>query len=379
MPPGRLLSHSPPPVLAGSRSSADRTKPRQPDPNDPSGQSGPSGPSRHQRSRRSLALAGVGLLLVLTALASLAWGARDMPPSTVLDALVSPRPGDNDHVVVLELRVPRTVLGLLAGLALGLVGALLQGLTRNPIADPGLLGINAGASLMVLVAITSFDVATADGYVWFAFGGAAVAGMVVFGTASLGWEGVTPVKLALVGAAFTAVATSLITLLLLVDHRTLEEFRFWSVGSLVGRSTDGLAGLLPCLAVGGALALASGRVLNALALGDDVARGLGQSLATGRAMVMTAVVLLSGAATSMVGPVAFVGLVAPHVSRALVGTDHRWILPHSALAGGVLLLAADVLGRLIARPSEIEAGLVVAFVGAPVLIWLVRRSKAVSV
>jgi iron complex transport system permease protein len=360
MPPGRLLSHRPPPAIAADGGSGDPAQ-------------------RRPRGRRWLALAGIGMLLVLTALASLAWGARDVLLSTVLDALVSPRPGNNDHIVVLDLRVPRTVLGLLAGLALGLVGALLQGLTRNPIADPGLLGVNSGASLMVLLAITSFDVATVDGYVWFAFGGAAVAGSVVYGAASLGWEGATPVKLALVGAAFTAVATSLITLVLLADHRTLEEFRFWSVGSLSGRSTDGLLGVVPCLVVGLALALASGRVLNALALGDDMARGLGQRLATGRAMVMVAVVLLSGAATSLVGPVAFVGLVAPHVGRAAVGTDHRWILPYSALAGGVLLLAADVLGRLLVRPSEIEAGLVVAFVGAPVLIWLVRRSEAVSV
>lgn len=340
---------------------------------------GPRGDGRNRTPHRWPVIAGLTGLLVAAVLASLAWGARDIPLSAVVEALVSPRPGDTDHVVVLELRVPRTLLGVLAGLALGLVGALLQGLTRNPIADPGLLGINSGASLVVLLSITSFDVASAGGYVWFAFGGAAVAGVVVYGAASLGWEGVTPVKLALVGAAFTAVATSLITLVLLVDHRTLEEFRFWSVGSLVGRTTDTAVVLAPFLLLGTLLALLSGRVLNALALGDDVARGLGQGLASGRAMVMGAVVLLSGAATSLVGPVAFVGLVVPHVSRALVGTDYRWILPCSALAGGVLLLAADVLGRLVARPSEIEVGLVVAFVGAPVLMGLVRRSRAVSV
>ena len=365
MPPGRLLSGGSAPGRVRDGTSADAP---------------PAGlPGARNRTRRLLALAAVGLLLVLAVLASLAWGARDIPLATVLEALSSPRPADNDHAVVLDLRVPRTVVGLLGGLALGLVGALLQGLTRNPIADPGLLGINAGASLMVLVAISSDEVSTAGGYVWFAFGGAVVAGLVVHGAASLGWEGVTPVKLALVGAAFTAVATSLITLVLLVDHRTLEEFRFWSVGSLVGRSMGTAAVLAPFLVAGAALALLSGRVLNALALGDDVARGLGQSLSAGRAAVMTAVVLLSGAATSLVGPVAFVGLVVPHLSRALVGIDYRWILPCSALAGGVLLLAADVLGRLLLRPSEIEVGLVVAFLGAPVLIWLVRRSKAVSV
>lgn len=322
---------------------------------------------------------GLAVLVLLTVVASLAWGARELPLSSVVDALIAPRPGDTDHTVVLELRVPRTVLGLVGGAALGLVGALLQGLTRNPIADPGLLGFNAGASLMVIVAISVFDVATAGGYVWFAFAGAAVAGVVVYGAASLGWEGVTPVKLALVGAALTAVATSLITLVLLGDFRTLQEYRFWAVGSLVGRSLDTAVVLSPFLVAGALLAVASGRILNMLALGDDVARGLGQSVPVARVVVFTAVVLLSGSATSLIGPVAFVGLVVPHVSRAMVGPDYRWILPYSALAGAALLLAADVAGRLLVRPSEIEVGLVVAFLGAPVMLWLIRRSKTVSV
>jgi iron complex transport system permease protein len=339
---------------------------------------GPSTTPARLRRRRALGLAGTAVLLVLVVAASLAWGSREMGLATVVEALTSPRPGNNDHTVVLDLRVPRTVVGALGGVALGLVGALLQGLTRNPIADPGILGINAGASLMVIVAITSLDIATAGGYVWFAFTGAAVAAGVVYGAASLGWDGVTPVKLALVGAALTAVATSLVTLVLLVDHRTLEEYRFWAVGSLVGRSLDTATVLAPFLLVGTLLALSSARALNALALGDDLARGLGQGLARGRLTVVAAVVLLSGAATSLVGPVAFVGLVVPHVARAMAGPDHRWVLPLSGLLGAVLLLAADVVGRVVARPSEIEAGLVVAFLGAPVMVWLIRRSRAVA-
>jgi iron complex transport system permease protein len=318
-------------------------------------------------------------LLVLVVAASLAWGARDVPLPTVAEALLSPRPGDNDHAVVLDLRLPRTLVGLLAGVALGLVGALMQGLTRNPLADPGLLGVNAGASLAVVVAITSFGVATAAGYVWFAFAGAAVAAALVYGAASLGWEGATPVRLALVGAAFTAVATSLITVVLLLDHHTLEEYRFWSVGSLVGRDLRTAAVLAPFLLAGGLLALASARVLNALALGDDLARGLGRRVAAGRAGVLLSAVLLAGSAVSLVGPIAFVGLAVPHVARAVVGQDYRRVLPYAALLGAVLLLAADVVGRLVLRPSELEAGLVVAFAGAPVLLWLVRRSKAVPV
>lgn len=327
--------------------------------------------------RGLLVLALVGLL-ALTALASLMWGTRDVAAADVWAALVSPVPGDNDHLVVRELRVPRTLVGLAAGAALGAAGALMQGVTRNPIADPGLLGLNAGASLAVVVAIAGLGVGSVSGYVWFAFLGAALAALVVYGAASLGWEGVTPVKLALVGAAVTATATSAITVVLLTDRRTLDEYRFWQVGSLANRPLEVLTSVAPFVVVGLVLALVSGRVLNALALGDDVARGLGQDVGRGRLLVVVSVVLLCGSAVSLAGPLAFVGLVVPHVARALVGPDQRWIVPLSALLGPVLLLVADVAGRLVARPSEVEAGLVVALVGAPVLLALVRRSRTVA-
>ena len=277
----------------------------------------------------------VGLLALLGVLAavcllSLAWGARDVPLGTVWDALVAPITGDNDHAVVRDLRLPRTVVGLLAGVALGVAGALMQGLTRNPIADPGLLGINAGASLAVVGAISLLGVGSASGFVWFAFLGAAAAALVVYGVASVGWGGVTPVKLALVGAAFAAVATSATTVVLLTDERVLAQYRFWQVGSLVNRPWSTIAVLAPFVLLGLVLA----------------------------------------------GPIAFVGLLVPHVARAVVGPDHRWVLPYSAVLGPVVLLVADVAGRLVARPSEIEAGLVVAVIGAPVLIALVRGTKA---
>jgi iron complex transport system permease protein len=320
----------------------------------------------------------LAVLLVLVALASLMWGARDVSVAAVWDALFSPVPGDNDHLVVRDLRVPRTLIGIVAGSALGAAGALMQGVTRNPIADPGLLGVNSGASLAVVVAIAGFGVGSVSGYLWFAFAGAAVAAVVVYGAASLGWEGVTPVKLALVGAAFTATATSVMTLILLSDRHTLAEYRFWQVGSLAHRSVDVLLSVLPFVTIGLLLALAAGRVLNVLALGDDVARGLGQHVGRGRLLVVTSVVLLCGSAVSLVGPIAFVGLVVPHAARALVGPDYRWIVPLSILSGPVLLLVADIAGRLVARPAEVEAGLVVAVVGAPVLVALVRRARMVS-
>lgn len=328
--------------------------------------------------RGVLALLACLALVALAGLASLAWGAREVPLDVVWRALVAPVSGDNDHLVVRDLRVPRTVVGLLGGAALGLAGALMQGVTRNPIADPGLLGVNAGAALFVIVAITVLGVADVAGYLWFAFAGAAVAALLVYGVASVGPGGATPVKLALVGAALTATVTSIVTAVLLTERSTLDQFRFWQVGSLVNRPLSVVTSVLPFLVLGALLALACGRVLNALALGDDLARGLGQHLGAGRLAVVVAVVLLCGSATALVGPVSFVGLLVPHVARALVGPDYRWILPLSALMGPVLLLAADVLGRLVARPGELEAGLVVAALGAPVMIALVRRSRVVA-
>jgi iron complex transport system permease protein len=334
-------------------------------------------PARRMSARLVVLLFLVGLL-VAVCLASLAWGARDLAPGTVWDALVAPVAGNNDHAVVRELRVPRTVVGLLAGVALGVAGALMQGLTRNPIADPGLLGVNAGSSLAVVGAISLLGVASAAGYVWFAFLGAALAALTVYGVASMGWGGVTPVKLALVGAAFAAVATSAVTLVLLTDEQALAQYRFWQVGSLVNRPWPTIAVLAPFVLAGLVLAAGTGRFLNAVALGDDLARGLGQRVVLGRLLVLASVVLLCGAATSLAGPIAFVGLMVPHVARAVVGPDYRWVLPYAALLGPVALLVADVVGRLVAQPSEIEAGLVVAVVGAPVLIALVRGTKAVG-
>ena len=225
-------------------------------------------------------------------------------------------------------------------------------------------------------AISLLGVGSASGFVWFAFLGAAAAALVVYGVASVGWGGVTPVKLALVGAAFAAVATSATTVVLLTDERVLAQYRFWQVGSLVNRPWSTIAVLAPFVLLGLVLAVPTMRFLNAVALGDDLARGLGQNVVVGRLLVLAAVVLLCGAATSLAGPIAFVGLLVPHVARAVVGPDHRWVLPYAAVLGPVVLLVADVAGRLVARPSEIEAGLVVAVIGAPVLIALVRGTKA---
>jgi iron complex transport system permease protein len=281
--------------------------------------------------------------------------------------------GSDVQRIVEFLRVPRTLAGLLAGLGLGFAGAIMQGLTRNPLAGPEVLGVNAGAALAVVVGIGFFGAGTIGGYVWFAFAGAAMAGAAVYAVGSLGRGGATPVKLALAGAALTALLSGLATALTLLDLNTFNAYRFWSVGALTSATVGDIGSVLPYFAVGGLLALMSSRVLNALALGEDVARALGQRVGVARVMATASIVLLTGSAVALVGPIAFVGLTVPHIARALVGVDYRWLLPFSAVLAPVVLLVADIVGRLIARPQELQVGIVTAVAGAPVFIALVRR------
>ncbi len=324
------------------------------------------------RSGAFLVLVG---LVVVTGLASIAVGAKPMSLSRVFDALFHYQSTVDDHVIVRQLRVPRTIIGLAVGASLGLAGAVMQGLTRNPLADPGLLGVNAGASLAVVLATSTFGVASMLGYVWFAFAGAALASVAVYALGGVGRSGATPVKLAIAGAALSALLGSFTSALLLLDAATLDQYRFWAVGSVAGRDMEVVKQVLPFLAVGALLALASGRALNGLALGDDVARSLGQRVWLVRVMCAVSVVLLCGGATAAAGPIWFVGLAVPHLARAITGPDNRWLLPFSMLFGAILLVAADVIGRVIARPGEIEVGIITAFLGAPVFIAFVRRRR----
>jgi iron complex transport system permease protein len=318
-----------------------------------------------------LILAAVSVALVVAIALSVALGSRLVAPSHVIDALLG---GDgSDQRIVRDLRVPRTLIGLVAGLALGLAGALMQGVTRNPIADPGLLGLNAGAAFAVVIAITWYGVASPSQYVWFAFVGGAVAAAIVYGLGSLGYDGGSPIKLTLIGAALTAIVSSATVLMLLSETSLFAQFRFWQVGSLAGRDLSAVKTLLPFVLVGVALAFQSSRALNLLAMGDDLARGLGQRVWRARLICLLAVVLLSGAATALAGPIVFVGLVAPHVARYLSGPDYRWILAYTTFLGPTILLLADVVGRFVVQPGELEAGLAVAVVGAPLMIVLVRR------
>ena len=333
-----------------------------------------NGPSRHARGTRMALLLLTVAVLALACAASVAVGARPVAPGTVWEALTAFDPSDGDHAVVLS-RVPRTVLGLVTGAALGLAGAAMQGVARNPLADPGILGVNAGAAFAVVLGIYIFGITNLTGYIWFALAGAALAAVVVYLVASIGREGATPVKLALAGAALTAGLTSMLSAVLVSSQQTLDTFRFWRVGSVSGRDWDTILAVLPFLAVGALIALLSGRALNGLSLGDDVARGLGQRVGLSRGLTALGVVLLCGAATAAAGPIAFVGLVIPHVVRSFTGPDYRWILPFSMLLAPALLVVADVIGRVILPPGEIPVGITTAVIGAPVFIWLVRRRK----
>jgi len=327
---------------------------------------------------RSVGLLAAIVLLAAVTACSLAYGAKAMPLQTVWDAFTEFDPQNNDHLIVRSLRVPRTIIGLLVGAALGLAGAVMQGVTRNPLADPALLGIEAGASLAVVAGISAFNIGSLSGYVWFAFAGAAAASAVVYGLSSFGHRRSTPLKLALAGTAVAALLSSLTSAVLLLDVTTLDQFRFWVVGSLAGRDDAIIWDVIPFIAVGAVLSVGVGSGLNTLALGDDIARGLGQRVAVIRAVSAFAVVLLCGAATAAAGPIAFVGLTVPHVARAICGPDYRWILPWSMVLAPTLLLGADVIGRLVARPGELQVGIVTAIIGAPFFIALVRRRHLVE-
>lgn len=332
----------------------------------------------HQQAKRARLTLGL-LLLMLALLAvvtlSLATGARAIPIDMVWSAILSFDPASTEHRIIWDLRLPRTVVGVLVGAALGLAGAVLQGATRNPLADPSILGINSGAALFVVLGVSVFGISQLTQYVWLAFIGAGVAMLVVYSIASLGREGATPIKLALAGAAMTAVMQAVINAILLTSPRTLDEVRFWQVGSLAGRSMEIALQVSPFILAGAILAIATARMLDALSMGDDVARSLGQRIGLSRGLAGLASVVLAGAAVSAAGPVAFVGLTVPHVARAITGPGYRWILPYSMLMAPILLLGADVIGRVIAPPGEVQVGIVTAFLGAPFFIALVRRRK----
>ncbi|WP_055717391.1 FecCD family ABC transporter permease [Streptomyces torulosus] len=339
-------------------------------PPEPRAETGFAPPNRRAAMRAAGLLVSVGLL-TLVALASIAIGAKELSLAQVWHGLFEDT-GTYGDVVVGE-RISRTLLGLLAGAALGLAGAVLQALTRNPLADPGLLGINAGASASVVTAITYFGVTSLTGYVWFAFLGSAAVGALVWFLG--GSRGATPVRLALAGTAISAALYGYLQAVMIMDGAALSKMRFWTVGSLASATDETIEQVLPFLVVGTVVALLLARPLNAVAMGDDTARALGADLNRTRALSMAAATVLCGAATAACGPIVFIGLMVPHVVRSFTGPDLRWILPYATVLSPVLLLGADVIGRVVARPAELQVGIVTAVLGGPVFIFLVRRRR----
>ncbi|MEU7038631.1 iron chelate uptake ABC transporter family permease subunit [Streptomyces sp. NPDC046237] len=316
-------------------------------------------------------VAAVGVLLLVCVL-SVMIGAKPVPLGDVWHGLFQ-NTGVGNDVIIHDVRVPRTLLGLLVGVALGLSGAVMQGLTRNPLAEPGLLGVNAGAAAAVVSAIAFLGITDVSDYIWFAFAGAAVVSVVVYVLG--GSRSSTPVRLALAGTAATAALYGYVNAVQLLNSAALDRLRFWTVGSLASADMETVRRVAPFILAGVVLALLISRPLNAMELGDDTARALGADLNRTRVIAMAAVTLMCGAATAACGPIVFLGLMVPYLVRAITGPDMRWILPYAAVLSPVLLLGSDVVGRLVARPAELQVGIVTALIGGPVFIRLVRRKR----
>ena len=339
----------------------------------PPGHGSTSALLRRAARARLLRLLGLAAALMLIAACSVTIGSRDVGVADILAALGGSTDGFGPAAVA--KRIPRTLLALLAGAALGISGAVMQGVTRNPLADPGILGISTGASLAAVVGIAWFGLTVASTFIWVAILGAALTAVLIYTLGSLGQGGATPLKLALAGAATGAALTSFISAVVLPRSDIGDSVRSWQIGGVGGGTYASLQQVAPFLAAGAVLSLLSARGLNTLALGDELAAGLGERVMATRALASLGAVVLCGAATAVTGPIGFVGLVVPHACRLLIGSDHRWLLPFSAVAGAALLTAADVVGRIVARPDELDVGIVTALLGAPFFIAIVRRQK----
>lgn len=312
------------------------------------------------------------VLLVICLVAGIAYGAADISLATIYQAIAA-FDGSTEHLIIRTVRVPRSLLAILVGAATAIAGAIMQGVTSNPLADPEILGINAGAAIAVVVAIFLFGSSEPSFYVWCAFLGAGASALSVYLLGSLGRGGMTPLNLTIAGAAIAALLSALTTGILIISQRTLEEIRFWLAGSVAGRDYAIIAQVAPYIIVGIAIALALSRQINILNLGEDVARGLGQQTAWVKIAAGISVLLLAGSAVAAAGPIGFVGLVVPHIVRLLIGVDYRWILPYSAVFGSILLLASDIVARLIIQPQELPVGIVTALLGAPFFVYLARQ------
>lgn len=326
------------------------------------------------RDRRFILTVAASLaVLLFCILASIACGAKSVGFPTVIQSLFHLKE-DSFEINVVRARIPRTVFGILAGASLSVSGALMQAVTRNPIADPSILGVNTGASLFVVCGIAFFHISNGNQYIWLAFAGAALTAVLVYGLASIGGNGATPIKLALAGTALQ----SLVNTVMLPSTQVMDQFRFWQTGSVGGASWADIRLLCPYFIVGFVVSICMAAPLNTLALGDEAATGLGLNVPLTRALASLAGVLLCASTTALAGPISFVGLMVPHLFRMVLGPDMKKIFPMSAIGGAILLLFADTMGRILGRPGELESGIVTALIGAPVFIIIIRKAKVKS-
>ncbi|NMF06182.1 FecCD family ABC transporter permease [Clostridium beijerinckii] len=313
-------------------------------------------------------------LLGICVVISLAFGSKNIGISQAINALLNSDDTSFAALVVRE-RVPRTIFSIMAGSSLGISGALMQSITRNPIADPSILGVNTGASLFVVIGIAFFNINSANEYIWIALAGAGITSIFVYTIASIGSGGMTPIKLALAGSATSAVLTSLVSVIILPRSEVIDAYRFWQVGSVSGATWESIDLMLPFLIIGLIISIISAPALDILALGDEVATGLGVNIGIIRIICAIAGVILCGATTAIAGPIGFVGLMIPHSIRLIFGSNLRGLVPMSAIGGAVILTISDVLGRVIGSPGELQVGIITAFLGAPILIIIARKAK----
>ena len=316
-------------------------------------------------------------LLSIMAIFSISLGAKSIAFTKVIDVLLGNDPDSLEAVIILQ-RIPRTVFGILAGGALGISGALMQSITRNPIADPSILGVNTGASLFVVAGIAFFNITVAYQYIWLAIIGAGVTAVFVYSVASMGKDGATPLKLALSGSAVSIVLGSLVSTIMLPNNRVMEAFRFWQVGSIGSATWENIMLISPFLIVGFIISMFISGYLNNLALGDEAATSLGTNVVMTRTIGALSSVLLCGATTALAGPIGFVGLIIPHIIRLIFGSEMSKMLPLSFLGSAILMLISDIIGRIISLPGETEVGIVTAVLGAPVFILAIRKGRVKS-
>ncbi|UYY98778.1 iron ABC transporter permease [Peribacillus frigoritolerans] len=312
------------------------------------------------------------LLLLFLLCSSIVYGYTDTTWKMAIDAFTDFN-GTNEHIVIQSVRLPRALIASAIGASLAISGVLMQTLTKNPLASPDIFGVNAGAGLAVVTGVTVFGISNLQVFTWLSFLGAAIAAISIFMIGSMGRGGLTPMKLTLAGAAMTAMVASLTQGLLVSNEALLEQVLFWLAGSVSGRSLDNLVAVLPYLAVGWVLALIMSGKMNVLSMGEDVAKGLGLNIAFLKLVLGLAIILLSGGSVAVAGPIGFIGIVVPHLTRSIVGIDHRWLIPFSGLFGAVLLIAADVISRYILMPREVPVGVMTAIIGTPFFIYIARK------